>query len=79
MRYEYWNTGILLIIGFLFLMIVPCVSVAIIGYRMLTKLGTYPSKTPEIQMSICLKLFLIEAFSFGLIYIFYTICWVKKE
>ena len=77
MQYEYWNTGILLVIGFFFLMIIPCVSVAIIGYRMLTKLGQYPSKTPEIQMSICLILLIIEAFSFGSIYIFYTLCWIK--
>ena len=77
MRYEYWNTGILLIIGFLFLMTIPCISVAVIGYRMLTKLGQYPSKTPEIQMSIWLKLLIIEVFSFGMIYIFYILCWVK--
>lgn len=76
MWHEY-GMGSLLVIGFLFLIIVPCVGVATIGYRMLTQLGRYPSKTPEIQMSICLKLFLIEAFSFGLIYIFYTLCWVQ--
>ena len=77
MQYEYWNTGVLLIIGFLFLIIIPCVSVAVIGYRMITKLGQYPSKTPEIQLSICLILFLIEAVSFSSIYIFYTLCWIK--
>lgn len=77
MRYEYWDAGILLVIGFFILMIIPCVSVAVIGYRMITKLGQYPSKTPEIQMSIWLKLLIIEVFSFGLIYIIYTLCWIK--
>ena len=77
MAFEYWNAGILLVSGFFLLMIIPCISVAIIGYRMLTKLGQYPSKTPEIQMSIWLKLLIIEVFSFGLIYVFYILCWVK--
>ena len=77
MTFEHWNSGILLVVGFFFLMLIPCVSVAIIGYRMLTKLGQYPSKTPEIQMSIWLKLLIIEVFSFVMIYIFYTLCWVK--
>ncbi len=75
MRYDYWDAGIWLVIGFFLLMIIPCVSVGIIGYRMITKLGQYPSKTPEIQMSIWLKLLLIEAFSFGMIYLFFTLCW----
>lgn len=77
MRYDTWDVGILFVIGFFIVTIIPCVGVAVIGYRMITKLGQYPSKTPEIQLSIWAKLFLIEAFSFGLIYFFYTLCRVQ--
>lgn len=67
----------MLIIGFLLLIAIPCVSVAIMGYRMITQLGTTPSRTPEIQMSIWLKLLVIEVFSFGMMYLFYTLGSIK--
>lgn len=67
----------MLVVGFLLLIAIPCVSVAIMGYRMITKLGQYPSRAPEIQMSIWLKLLVIEAFSFGMMYLFYTLCSIK--
>ena len=73
MHFEYWNEGLLFITIMLVLISVPCISVAIIGYQMITKLGRYPSKTPEIQMSIFIKLVVIESISFGFIYIFYKI------
>lgn len=71
MHYEYWHQGLLVIVMFAVLMAVPCLGVALIGYRLINKLGRYPSKTPEIQMSICLKLFVIEFISFGMIYVFF--------
>lgn len=71
MHFEYWSEGILFIFIFLALISIPCIGVALIGYRMINKLGRFPSRTPEIQMSIFLKLILIEAVSFGMIYLFY--------
>ena len=70
MHFEYWTEGIYFVFIMLFLISIPCISVAIIGYRMITKLGRYPSKTPEIQMSIFIKLVVIELISFGFIYTF---------
>ena len=73
MRFEYWQEGIILISIFFIIMAVPCIGVAWIGYRMLNQLGQHPSKTPAIQMSIFLKLIVIELVSFGMIIGFYRI------
>lgn len=48
---------VLVIIG------IPCAAIAILGYRMIERLGRYPSKTPAIQMSIFWKLIVIEIVS----------------
>ena len=73
MHFQYWSEAYILIGIFAFLMIVPCVGVAIIGYKMIDKLGFFPSKTPVIQMSIFLQLVLTELISFGLILVFYRV------
>ena len=70
-HFEYWYEAFIFIGIFAFLMIVPCVGVAVIGYRMIEKLGHFPSKTPFIQMSIFFALVSIEVFSFGLILLFF--------
>ena len=73
MKFEYWGEGVAFILIFLGIIAVPCVGVALIGYRMLNKLGHFPSKTPAIQMSIFLKLIVIEVISFAMILFFYKI------
>ena len=72
MRFEYGSQAILLIFLFLGIIAFPCILVARIGYRMINKLGQFPSKTPEIQMSIFLKLVIVEVISFSFLYGFYT-------
>ena len=73
MHFEYWYEAFIFIGIFSFLMLVPCVGVAVIGYKMIQKLGHFPSKTPAIQMSIVLQLVLTEVVAFTLIMIFYQI------
>ena len=72
MRFEYWGQAVFLIFIFLGIISFPCILVTRIGYRMINKLGQFPSKTPEIQMSIFLKLIIIEVISFGFLYGFYS-------
>ena len=73
MRFEYWGEGVVFILIFLAIVAVPCVGAALIGYRMINKLGHFPSKTPAIQMSILLKLIVIEIISFAMIILFYHV------
>ena len=79
MFFEYWHEGITFIIIFMVLISVPCVGVALIGYRMINKLGYYPSKTPFIQMSIVFTLALIEIVSFALIIGFFKIITADQQ
>lgn len=58
---------ILVIVGF------PCIAVAWLGTRMINRMGYFPSKAPAIQMSIFLKLVVIEIFSFTLLFMFYHV------
>ena len=67
------NSGAALIfIGvFYILILIPCVGIGWLGYDLLDRLGRFPSKTPAIQMSVLLKLVLIEVVSLTLILIFF--------
>ena len=56
---------------FWILLLIPCVGATWIGYKLITKLGRYPSRTPAIQMSVMLKLVIVEVVSFALILTFF--------
>ncbi|VAW11450.1 hypothetical protein MNBD_BACTEROID05-67 [hydrothermal vent metagenome] len=55
------------------IIIIPCIFIAIIGKNMITKLGTYPTKTPIIQMGVLVKLISIEFITFFLLIAFYQV------
>lgn len=67
--------GIMLIFCAIFfsIMLVPCIGIALLGSRLLKRLGNFPSKTPAIQMSILLKLAVIEIVSFTLLLSFFKV------
>lgn len=73
MHFEYWNEAYIFIGIFFFLMLLPCIGVTIIGYRMIEKLGQFPSKTPAIQLSIFLQLVATEVVCFGLILLYFSV------
>ena len=73
MRFEYWNEAYVFIGTFFVLMLLPCFGVAFIGYRMIEKLGQFPSKTPAIQLSIFLQLVATEVICFSLILTYFKI------
>ena len=73
MHFEYWHEGVVFIFLFLFLIAIPCLGVAWIGYHMISRLGQHPSKTPEIQLSICLQLVGIEIVYFAMIFVFFRV------
>ncbi len=77
MQFQFWTEGIIFIGIFLIIILIPCLGVSIMGYRMIQKLGYQPSQTPVIQMSIFLKLIVLEIISFILLIGFYRIFSVK--
>jgi len=67
------SAAFIFVIIFYALMIIPCVGVAWIGKNLLDRLGRYPSKTPAIQMSIVVKLTVLEVVSMTLLLLFFKI------
>ncbi len=67
------SVALIFILIFWVLMAIPSLGVAWLGYKLITKLGRYPSKTPAIQMGIMLKLVIIEVVSLTLILVFFKI------
>lgn len=62
----------LIFVGLFFLFIaVPVALIAYFGFRMITKLGQFPSKTPAIQLSVFWQLVIIEIVAVVLIMTFY--------
>jgi len=67
------STGLIFILVFFILIIIPCAGIIWIGTKLLNKLGRYPSKTPAIQLSIIWPLIIIEVVSFTLLVGFFKI------
>ena len=58
---------------FLFVIALPCIGAAILGWKLANRLAYHPSKTPAIQLSVVFKLVLLEIISFGLLLMLYHI------
>lgn len=56
---------------FFFLIAIPCVGMGWLGVNLINRLGQFPSKTQAIQMSVMLKLIVIEIVSITLILMFF--------
>lgn len=53
------------------IILVPCALVALIGRKVIDKIGLHPTKTPAIQMGMVWWLILIELVTFALLIAFY--------
>jgi len=61
------ETTSLILIGIFFLAVnIPCIAIVWLGNKFFDQIGRHPSKTPAIQMSIVLKLAVIEVGAFTL-------------
>ena len=70
-QFDYWIESLIFWIFYAIIIIVPCVLVALMGRKMITRLGQYPTKTPVIQMSIFFPFVAIVAATFALLIGFY--------
>ncbi|MCB9772297.1 MAG: hypothetical protein H6754_07080 [Candidatus Omnitrophica bacterium] len=66
-------TALIFIVVFFILIAIPCLGVGWLGYKLITRLGRYPSKTPAIQLGIMLKLIIVEVVSLTLILLLFKI------
>jgi len=66
-----FGAAFILIGMFLFIIGIPCIGVAILGTNLANRIAFHPSKTPAIQLSVMLQLFILEIISFGLLSLLY--------
>ena len=69
--FDLWREAFIFAAVFAPLIIVPCILVMIMGRKMINQLGTYPTKTPIIQMGIFWKLVVTEALTFTCLIAFF--------
>ncbi|HNV24035.1 MAG TPA: hypothetical protein PLH56_06490 [Candidatus Omnitrophota bacterium] len=62
--FNLWIESFIFISVFSLIIIIPCVLVVIIGKKAIEDMGRYPTKISLIQMSIFLKLVVIEISTF---------------
>ncbi len=67
------SAAALFIAIFFVLILIPTMGVGYLGYKLISKLGRYPSKTPAIQLSILVKLVVIEVVSLTLMLVMFKI------
>jgi hypothetical protein len=71
--FDLWKEAFVFGVIYAVIITIPCVIAGIMGVKMINQLGTYPSKTPFIQMSIFFKLVLLEIVTFTLLVGFYHV------
>ena len=73
MGYKFWGEGLVFVVFFWLIIIIPCVFVAVLGSRMVNEIGNMPSKSAQIQAGASWKVFLAEILSFVLLAVFFHI------
>ncbi len=76
-EFNLWKEAFIFATLYSFGIIVACFFVTKLGCKMIEQLGVYPSKTPIIQMSIFLKLVVLEILTFIYLIVFFQIYSVK--
>jgi hypothetical protein len=66
MHFEYWNEGVIFIGLFLAMVGIPCFFTAILGVRLIDRIGQYPSRSTRFQLGICIQLFCVEILGFAM-------------
>ena len=70
-EFNLWGESFIFFLIFSMIMIIPCVFVALMGRKMIDRLGQYPTKTPIIQMSIFFPFVATVAITFFFLIGFY--------
>ena len=73
MRFEYWHEGCIFIGLFLIMVGLPCLLTAILGVKLIERLGQYPSRSAKLQFGICIQLLLVEVFGFAMLAGFFRV------
>ena len=61
------GTAFVFVLVFWVMMLIPCIGIGWMGKKLIDQLGRYPSRTPAVQMSVLVKLVVLEVVSFTLL------------
>ena len=73
MKFQYWHEGFIFIGMFIVMVGVPCFFTALLGTKLIERLGNYPSRSAKLQMGICVQLLLVEIFGFMMLALFFHV------
>ena len=71
--FNLWGESFIFLSVYALIILIPCGLITIIGRRMISELGRYPSRSPSIHMSILFKLVIIEVATFASLLGFFKI------
>lgn len=67
------SAATIFILIYFIIIFIPCLGVGWLGFKLITKLGQFPSKTPAVQLGIMIKLVIVEVVSLTLLLMFFKI------
>ena len=73
MKFEFGGEGFVFISFFILMVGVPCFFTAVLGSKLIERLGHYPSRSAKLQMSVCIQLLLVEIFAFMALALFFHV------
>ena len=72
-KFGYWYEGFIFIVIFTVIMAIPCVSIALLGSKLISNLGQYPSRSAKLQLETALPLLGVMILTFGMFALFFHI------
>ena len=72
-KFAYWYEGFIFILIFSVIMAIPCIAIALLGSRLISNLGQYPTKSARLQLETALPLLGVMILTFGLFILFFHI------
>lgn len=67
------SAATIFVLIYFIIILIPCLGVGWLGFKLITKLGQFPSKTPAVQLGIMIKLVIVEVVSLTLLLMFFKI------
>ncbi len=68
-----WMMSLIFCAVFAVIVLVPCAIIAVMGRKMIIRIGQYPSQTPLIQLNVFLPLVVLEVCTFASLIGFYNV------
>jgi hypothetical protein len=72
------GAALIFLVIWAFIILVPCVAMCWLGFRLIEKLGQYPSKTPTIQKNIMVPYIIIAVSAMTALLIFFKVLTVAE-